>query len=380
MSVKGPRKWIRWSGAALVVGFFLASITVVWDRETGLTEFIRFGDLFAPRAVPALSEIPHYTHADSAGYDAQFYAQMALDPLLREEATAAAMDGPGYRFRRVLMGWVAWVAGRGQPTRVLGVFAWINVLSWLALAGLLLRWVRPTGLDGLARWAACLLGLGTVASVTHAMPDLPATVLILAAVALLERGHTLGAGASLALAALTRETALLAGILRPDGIGGGLREWRARIVFGLVAIAPLALWMAYLKTLGYPPNGGSPHNFALPFVGLWGELRETVQLASEHHYYNLLALVSLLVQGLGLLVHAQPRSALWRVGGIHLLLLLVLGRSVWEGDPGATYRVLLPLTIAFNLCLPRDAAGKWGWLLAGNLSALVGFDYLARYF
>ena len=42
-----------------------------------------------------------------------------------------------------------------------------------------------------------------------------------------------------------------------------------------------------------------------------------------------------------------------RVGVAYVVLMVVLGPDVWGGYPGAALRVVLPMTIAFNLLLPR---------------------------
>jgi hypothetical protein len=59
----------------------------------------------------------------------------------------------------------------------------------------------------------------------------------------------------------------------------------------------------------------------------------------------------------------------------YALLMTVLGPAVWEGDPGAMSRVLVPMTIAFNVLLFR---GRWSWTFwcLGNLSVLHGLDVM----
>lgn len=54
------------------------------------------------------------------------------------------------------------------------------------------------------------------------------------------------------------------------------------------------------------------------------------------------------------------RDPWWRVGIAYAGLMLVLGPAVWEGHPGAVTRILLPMTFAFNLLLPRL---RWFWPL-----------------
>jgi hypothetical protein len=55
--------------------------------------------------------------------------------------------------------------------------------------------------------------------------------------------------------------------------------------------------------------------------------------------------------------------------------MLVLGDAVWEGHPAAVGRILLPMTVAFNVLLPRV---RWALflplLVLGNASVVVGLD------
>lgn len=344
----------------------------------GLTELIRFGEQFDPQKVPALEDVAYFVHPGS-GYDGQFHAQMALHPLLQDPAVAPAVDNPGYRFRRILPSWMAFVLGGGQPWWILQAFALLNVFAWLLLAWLLTRWVRPTEAEGLVRWLGCLLGVGAIASVTHATADLLGCVVVLWAVARVEQGRNLSAAGGLAAAILCKESFAIAGLMRLDGFWGGVSAWRGRIGFGLLAVAPLVTWLGYLTYLGYPPSGGSSGNFTAPGAGFVFEFGEALALLSEGRLHNALAVVALTVQIASLLWFRRPEQPLWRVGIAFILLATVLGPAVWEADPGAAYRVLIPLTVAFNLCLPSGHRATWPLLLLGNSSALIGLRYLLRF-
>ena len=68
-----------------------------------------------PGEFPTLAAVPHATVPPGFTYDGQFYAQLALDPLLRNPAIDRALDQPPYRARRILFSWTAWLAGFGRP-------------------------------------------------------------------------------------------------------------------------------------------------------------------------------------------------------------------------------------------------------------------------
>jgi hypothetical protein len=52
--------------------------------------------------------------------------------------------------------------------------------------------------------------------------------------------------------------------------------------------------------------------------------------------------------------------------------MLCLNSQVWEGFPGAATRVLLPMTLAFNVLVIRNRSAA-AWLIVGNLAVLNGY-------
>ena len=71
---------------------------------------------------------------------------------------------------------------------------------------------------------------------------------------------------------------------------------------------------------------------------------------------TLAATFSLVVQAVFFVVHRRAAEPWWRVGAIYMGLMVCLGPSVWAGFPGAATRVLLPLTLAFNVLAVRGRA------------------------
>jgi hypothetical protein len=57
--------------------------------------------------------------------------------------------------------------------------------------------------------------------------------------------------------------------------------------------------------------------------------------------------------------------------------MVTMGTIVWEGAPGAAARVMLPMTLAFNL-LVIDRKDNVAWLLLGNLAVLHGVTILQQ--
>ena len=82
-------------------------------------------------------------------------------------------------------------------------------------------------------------------------------------------------------------------------------------------------------------------------------------------------MIALTVQAAVLLARREWPLPWWRIGIGYVVLLAVAGAAVWEGPPPAITRVALPMTIAFNVLLPR---GRWFWplLVLGNLNVPDG--------
>ena len=77
-----------------------------------------------------------------------------MHPSLRDPALKKAVDSLPYRARRILIGWSSYVMGLGRPAWILQAYALQNILSWFALAAVLLRWFPPRN------WSNVLGGAG----------------------------------------------------------------------------------------------------------------------------------------------------------------------------------------------------------------------------
>ncbi len=93
--------------------------------------------------------------------------------------------------------------------------------------------------------------------------------------------------------------------------------------------------------------------------------------------YGLCGIASLTAQAAYLLWRRDLGSAWWRVAAIYAGMMILLHGVVWDGHPGAVTRVLLPLTIGFNVLLARERGPAfWAWLVAGNLLVIPGLTVL----
>jgi hypothetical protein len=367
------RSWACVLAVAVIV--LLTPYVRLVVHDGNLTRPIRFGANFADRAVPALRAQPHVI-VPGDGFDGQFYAQLAFDPLLHQPATVLAMDDAPIRARRGLLPALAWVTGGGDPRAILWTFPLINAVAWLALLALAWHALRDHGPAGQAACLAIVFAPGAIESASRCLPDLPATTLGWAA---LNLGARTGAAAvGFALAALGRETLLLAWLASAPWKRAAGSRWTKQVVLAAVVVLPIVLWSAWLAVRFGTPERPDGQNISLPLQGVWRALTESIgalapargePLHRTEAVQRLLLLVSLVTQVALLLRLPRYQNALWRWGLLCAALVLCLSWASWEAFFSVT-RHLLPLHIAFNVLLvtgSKEVRGRWIWFVVGNL-------------
>ncbi len=333
------------------------------------------GEKNTAHALPQLLEQKPYIEKDSDGYDGQYYVQIAMQPDLHDPALNNAIDALSYRARRILLGWVAWLLGGGDAGRTMHVFSMLNVVCWLGLAGLLLRWFPADSWANFIRWFGVMFSFGLCFSVRGSLLDGPSLLVIAIGLALWESGRLWSAAFALAAAGLIRETNILAVAAFIPIERRSRAEFGRATLLGVVAVLPCILWFLYLSSVfGFQSAGGS-RNFALPLTGFFlkwqSALTELVHGVPDER--TLLFLVSLTTQAGFFLLVRRGSNPWWRLGAAFLGLMFILGEAVWEGRPGAASRTLLPMALAFNVLVPRGR--RWlPILLLGNATVLCTFQ------
>jgi hypothetical protein len=326
------------------------------------------------------------------GFDGQFYAQLSTDPLLLKAETPTAMDNVTVRARRVLLPVLTWLLSiGGQAWLALWVYPLLNLAAWLMLGVVAWRILRPTGTGvAIGAFLAIVLGPGAVESASRALPDLPAFVIAFASLGI----AGFGGAFMLSLAALGRETTLLAWPGRVGELRDWKTNWRRWLIDGALTVAPLALWMLSLQLrFGGGGAGVDGGNLGLPLSGLFARLKEIAAHLSAQPVASVsdlilhpalqcgLLIVSVVTQMIFLLKKPCWNDALWRWGVLAGALGLCLGWATWEAFYTVT-RHLLPLHVAFNLLLVRSETGgrsQWWWLIVGNLHVLPRVLYWMDY-
>jgi hypothetical protein len=372
----------RWFAYAILVALFIWSVAFFYLPGQGFTYLIQFGALEHERYLPEVNAVSHFEMPESPGYDSQWYAQIAVHPGLGAKGMKRSVDSLPYRARRILFEWTAWALGGGNPWLVMNIFALQNVVCWFFLAALLLRWFPPTSWGNCFRWGACLYSFGLIFSVRGALLDGPSLLLTVIAMALLGSDRQWAGALVMAISGLGKDTNILcAAALRPAAPRSP-KTWLPWLARCTVVVLPLIVWIVCLRFwLGRGDDIGA-RNFAFPFAGLAHKLEDSLStiLAERYPYrsvakFDVLVLGGLLAQFLFFLFRMRWKDPWWRLGASYAVLLVFLGDAVWENYPSAAARVLLPMTVAFNVLVPRK--GLWPVLLViGNLGILGSADLL----
>lgn len=355
--------------------FVIGVVAARYDRTTGFTSLLRFGDQPPERPrLAGIANLPVRVYP-GLGYDGQFYAQLAVNPDPTDPEVQAALDNPRYRARRILLpAIVHLLTAASTPWVTLQVFALANVACWLGLGGLLWRRVAGHGWPGAAVWIACMLGLGALDSIRHSLTDLPAMLFVFIAVEAVARGRNAASVVAFGAGVLTRDTMMLAAVLPATGDLRSSRTWLRHSGRGLLIALPLVLWALWLAWQVPAGDALGTGHFSLPG---WSLLKQAGMCLRQlgagnfdsRYLFGLLAVISLGWQAVYVLRHAEAGAdPWWRAGAPFALFVFIIGDAVWQGY-WAVARTCLPLTFAFNLLLLRGGF-RWWQLALGNLCLL----------
>jgi hypothetical protein len=378
------RSWARpgiWAFVIVGAVAFVQLLTTYvrgYAPGCGITKFIIIGHEFDARGLAVFRSTPKYIGPnDRWGFDGQFYAELALDPLLRDPQLKTALDDPPYRSRRILTSWLAWAGGLGRPFWILNAYAALNLVFWIGFAVLLARLFRPHGWPGLTGFAAMLLTCGIIESLHGSLTDFPGFTLLTLALMV---GGT-GGAVILALATLTREPNILGLVGLWEYRPPWLPAIRRNVWLGLLAGLPLALWVAYVVSRFPAEDSITGNNLAWPFLGIMGKLGEFSvhaangdihwtrwysELFASDALHALLTIIAVLTQSIYLYTHREWENRIWRVGAVFVPYFICISSIPWESHFTIT-RHALPITLAFNLVLAMRARRGWlVWFLLGN--------------
>ena len=322
----------------------LAAVAVLWAiLLAGAAQGISSGD---PRGLYVLGsrfvhppELDGVRKWDGTGYDGQFFAALAVDPLLLDANTPRYLDGPAYRAGRIGLPLAAWIVALGNRRGALIAYP---LLTWaLSLLGVWVaaRWLEEDGRSVL--WAAPLaVSVGMVSSMLRCLPDAAAASLLLLAIWLDRRGRR-GSIAALSFAALVRETSLI-GAAALAVVRWRSGERRAAVLALAIPAGLATAWRAWvLSRPGFGPYPLVDFGWPLRWVADWVRIAPGTTLSAR------LAIAAVLLSIVAVLALPRPWSVVaWTYAGF-AALALVLNIRVYD-DAWSLGRVLaaLPVLVA----------------------------------
>lgn len=333
------------------------------------SRFVVAGDKYVSRAAaPADLDI----RRQSNGYDGQFYYRLAINPFTRDRtADGITFDNPAYRQQRIVYPTLAWLLSGGQPSSIPTVLIMINLVAIGAMGWLAGRLAQSFGRP--AMWGMLvMLYPGFLITVSRDLTEILSTVWLLAGLLSWQRGRMLTSAGWFTLAALTRESTLIA--VAAIGIQTVMR-WRQTRRFDIRTWVPIAMpllvyaaWYVYLTwQWGSTPTSGNVTTLGLGFGVMADTLR--VVLTSTATYDRVMLLNFLLIGFLTIAAFASMRRsavglAVKCAWVLYLALAIFLTQS-WQDDTGFL-RALTEMAI-FAVLIVMAAPGKLKMFLAGSM-------------
>lgn len=351
-------------------------ITSKYNPETHFTSLICFGSELSTSSLKEVREIPK-TCIGTIGYDGQYYAQIAVDPSLRNPQLRSALDSPWYRAKRILVPALCYVIGLGKPWLIVQAYALINMIFYALLLGGLIYFIKPHSVRELLGIGTIMWTTGCLVSIERSLLDLPAATFVFLAASMGNRWSF----PIFSAAVLTKETALFS-ILAV----AWSRSWRGKeicttaILTAGAIIAPIICWSGYVSSI----FGGSivekSHSLGGPLIGLFEKVygsgaslltiftKQSISaFLAVFSLSELLTVLSLIVEALYVIIKPRLDSPYWRMGIGFALLYFFLAEPAFIEQIGYT-RIVLPLTVAFNLLLIQHERRHFiAWFCAGNV-------------
>ncbi len=383
-----PRLW----PPIVLVGAFYVLFVGLRIAQEGVLWFVHLGRLTLESANTS-SALAGLEWQSEVGYDGQYYYALAVDPANASDY----MDGKaGYVYARPFFPALSRLVSLGQVDFVPHGMLLINVSAVLLGTAALAAWLRR---NDVSPWFSAVYGLypGLVFSVFHDLTEPLAYGLVAIALWFFDPKdgrRVAAAGATLALAALTRETVVLFALVGAVALARRRRSdgrrrwswsrWRIPIAFLAATTGPLFVWKAIVGAVVQEPTQESPGGAValIPFYGIasywpWG----------AHHTLVVVAVVvptvSALALGLPLVIDRR-----WRLCGALLVLnaaaFVVFLPKVVYVDYGAAGRAAIGVVLATICCIPAWKALSDGgrpplhlvsltWSLPWYFVAAVGF-------
>lgn len=325
---------------ALIVAvlFSLFIFVKLYRANFDFSSFVVAGDVFCdsarvPRRLTVLK--------DSAGFDGQFYYRLALNPFTSQAAEfGITIDAPPLRHQRILYPLLIWAFSLGNPNVVPVMMVLINFAS-LCVMG----WIGGAYAQALKRHALWGLFLplypGFLFTLSRDLVEILEITLLLGSLLLVRRGKPVSATLLLALAILTKETALL--VAAAALLVYVYQKWKrnnAGTLMWYYFAIPMALFFVWQVTLLYnwgtfPLYASGNSNLGVPFHGSVSFLLDVAAFQTRFQRQTFIELIFLMGFTFGILYHLRSTAASAQEIVSCLLygaLAASLSRAVWVED------------------------------------------------
>lgn len=322
----------------LLAGIAAGVFVFAWagHRGGGLSRLVVAGDAFVDvtRSPDCLQ-----VETNSGGYDGQFYFRLAVSPLSRSPVLAGVrFDYPVYRAQRIFYPALAHVLALGSDCAVLWSLPMVNVLSimllvWIGARFLAAPEISPLSAIALALWPGFLFSLAR-----DLTEPLASALLILGLIAA-AREAWFPATLLLSLAALTRETTLIAAVI-VFGYGV-IRTFRQRRVSALLVVGsiPPLVHLAWKRWLFWswdlPVNWGLGKQSEMPFAAFLRLLRDSWHAGTHAGRVQVIELIAFALFSAIVILsvrHATVPRLVKACAIAYLLFAFSLSGEIWLED------------------------------------------------
>ena len=316
---------------AALYGWFLHGLLAACGYD--ISRFVVAGGpgVDAKAVPPGLTVIPNI-----GGYDGVAFYRLALNPFTtRQVAYGITLDNPAYRQQRIGYSLLVWLLSfGGQPRLVPYVLVAVNYLALIAIGTLGAMLARQFGANPL--WGlAFALYPGFLMPLSRDTTEIVACAFTIAALVAMRANRWTLAGATLACAALTRETTLIlvAALIAAYVIRRADVQPRAFVIpiaaFGAWQLVLLAIWGVL------PVRAGKP-GFVAPFSEYLRVLAEALPRRihlQRLYFYECVFLALLTALVLIAAFHRNRAPLAWRFAFAgQLALAAILPNAMWVED------------------------------------------------
>jgi len=336
------KHWARLDSPKFTLAIVVIAYAVFLDlrlskNDHDFSAFVTAGDLYVnPATAPDNLRILR----DSAGYDGQFYYRLALTPFTSERSDLGiTLDYPAYRQQRIVYPLLAWGLSLGQPGLVPVSLLVVNFLALCAIAWLGSKYAQMVQLHAIWGLAFALFA-GFLLALSRDTAEIAEIGFLLGSAVCLRQNRQVLAAALLALAVLTKETALVTafGIL----IALAIRQKRTRSrTLWFPAITPILAYVLWQSWLNHIWNSTSvtettvSANIGMPLVGLSHFVQSILPVGG---HLQLVWLIELLLAATFMMavmwaLHQSEAPRLIKASWLlYVALMLSLTQAVWVED------------------------------------------------